>query len=185
MGMRADGAHEYVSLQLELELKFCGSPDSTATLCVGSLRILCVECNGTLATVVHRVVFTVTLPSLVHLVNGTDLRNLIFSGLRWWRFMTSGWDAESYRTSRRLEGTRHLLPLGLTRENGGDSYLRNVWEIWTNNRASHHEEFDLYNKFSLGYFKTFLCKVHFDFSEVTKSRVESHHYGKTADTSCR
>ena len=82
MGMRADGAHEYVSLQLELELKFCGSPDSTATLCVGSLRILCVECNGTLATVVHRVVFTVTLPSLVHLVNGTDLRNLIFSGLR-------------------------------------------------------------------------------------------------------
>jgi len=30
MEMRANGAHEYVSpqLELELELKFCGSPDS-------------------------------------------------------------------------------------------------------------------------------------------------------------
>jgi hypothetical protein len=41
MEMRANGAHEYVSLQLELELelKFCGSPDSTETRCVASLGI--------------------------------------------------------------------------------------------------------------------------------------------------
>jgi hypothetical protein len=37
MEMRADGAHWYVSPQLELELEFCGSPDWTATWCVASL----------------------------------------------------------------------------------------------------------------------------------------------------
>jgi len=48
--------------------------------------------------------------------------------------MTSGRDAESLRASR----TRHRFPLALTCENKEDSYFRNIWDISTNNTASHH-----------------------------------------------
>jgi hypothetical protein len=81
MEMRANGAHEYVSPQLELELKFCGSLDSTETCCVASLAIQCVEGNETLASVAYTFAFTMTLQTAVRLVNGVDLGNLIFSEL--------------------------------------------------------------------------------------------------------
>jgi len=94
--------------------------------------------NEPLATAACTVVFAATVHAAVRLVNGTNLQNLLFSELCWWGFIISGWDAESLRASTCLERRRYLFPLVLTRENKDDSYLRNVWDISTNNRASHH-----------------------------------------------